>query len=195
MRSRVVVRLVGSVLLVAATTVLVLQVRVGGPGDAGRFCGSALDVITDRADWQSWFAQDSIDPPAAPASPLLRTLHCPGAVNARNAVAGGLAAAGLVTLSLRRLADRRQRPMVSTTSALNGLRRVGWVVSAFGAALAFAGLIALGLLTAKSDATLFLFVNRGVVFVLGLVLLTPLFALIAGGWVLAHLGGPAREVG
>ena len=195
MRWHVAVRLAGSVLLVAAATVMSLQVRVGGSGQAGRSCGSSLDVITDRASWEVWYAQDTVD--AAPGSDaaLLRTVRCPEAVNRRSLVAGVLGAAGAVAL-LAAGASGRRRPSaaVSAGGALAGrLRRLGAAVTAVAATLVIGGLVALGVLLADSDAGLFMFVSRSMVATIGVVLLVPVLALLTGGRALTILAAVIED--
>jgi hypothetical protein len=194
MRSGLVLRLVGAVVLVAAVTVMLLQVRVGGAGPASRSCGSSLDVITDRAGWETWYAQDSIDGATSPGAPLLRTLRCPGAVNARTLVAGVLWAVGLVAVlvseGLRRGETTASRP---SRGVPVGLRRLGQLVTGVGVALVIAGLVALGVLLADRQATMFIFVGRPLVALIGLVVLTPVLALIAGGKALGLLARGLEE--
>jgi len=189
MRRRLIVRLGGAALLAAASVVLLLQVHVGGPGKAGRSCGSPLDVVVDRAGWETWYAQDSVDRVAA--DPLLRTLRCPHAVNTRTAVAGVLAAVGLVAIGLTRPARRRGDGPVTA----QGLARLGRGVSVLGAALWIGGLAALAVLLADRHAALFTFVTRPTILALGFVALTPVLALVAGGRALVivarHLEEPA----
>jgi hypothetical protein len=194
MRSGLALRLVGTVVLVAAVTVMLLQVRVGGAGPTSRSCGSSLDVITDRAGWETWFAHDSIDGATSPAVPLLRTLRCPGAVNARTLVAGVLWAAGLVALLA---SEWMRRSGTSAPTPSRGvparLRRLGQVVTGVGVTLVIAGLVALGVLLADRQATMFIFVGRPVVALIGLVVLTPVLALVAGGKALGLLARGLEE--
>lgn len=194
MRFGLALRLVGTVVLVAAVTVMVLQVRIGGAGPTGRSCGSSLDVITDRADWETWYAQDGIDGATSPAVPLLRTLRCPGAVNARTLVAGVLWAVGLVAVLasgwLRRSGMGASTPSHTVAARL---RRLGLVVSGVGVALVAAGLLALGVLLADRQATMFVFVGRPLVALIGLVVLTPVLALVAGGRALGLLARGLEE--
>ncbi len=189
MRWHIALKLTGSVLLVAAATVMLLQVRVGGSGQSGRSCGSSLDVITDRTSWEVWYAQDTVDVPKGSAAPLLRTVRCPDAVNARSIVAGVLGAAGVVAV-VGASALRRARPSssVSTSGTLVArLRRLGAAVTAVSVTLVVAGLIALGVLLADSNAALFVFVRRSMVAAIGVILLAPVLALLAGGRALTIL--------
>ena len=193
MRWRIVVRLIGATSVAAALVVALSQVHVGGPGATGRSCGSALDVIVDRADWETWYAQDAADPPARPASPLLRTLRCPNAVNARTRSAGVLLGVGLVAGVAAHTVRRRDRS-VSTTAEL---ARLGRVVGLFGAALTIGGLVALALVVADRDAPMFDYVGRPSVLALGLVALAPVLALAVGGRALVllshHLADEERD--
>lgn len=187
MRVHVTLKLLGTVLLVAAVTVLSLQVHVGGSGASGRSCGSSLDVLTDRAGWETWYAQDIVDAPEG--SQLLRTLDCPHAVNARSVIAGVLGAAGIaaiagaVMLQLASAGVTKPRGVASPAR----LRRLGKAVTAVGAVLTVAGLVALALLLADRDSTLFIYVTRPVVAALGLVVLAPVLALLIGGRALTIL--------
>jgi multisubunit Na+/H+ antiporter MnhG subunit len=187
MRWLVALRLGGAVLLVAAAVALSLQVHVGGAGPSRRWCGSSLDVITDRAGWEVWFAEDTVDATTSPDASLVRTLRCPAAVNARTVLAGVLGAAGLVALivaaSLRRAG--RTAPPPREGAASGRLRRLGTTVTVLGATLAGAGLLAIGVLLADRDAPLFTFVPRSVVAAIGLVVLTPVGALLVAGRALA----------
>ena len=56
-----------------------------------RVCGSAWDAVAGRAGWPQWQAADLSDPAEAHSSQIVRTLRCPGAVNARIVTSGGLA--------------------------------------------------------------------------------------------------------
>ncbi len=178
-RLRFALRLAGAVALVAAATVTLLQIRVGGPGSAGRSCGSSLDIIIDRTGWERWYAQDTVD---APSPPLLRTLRCPSAVNTRTAIAGALAAAGVVALFAAIYRQRgRTEARVGTSEEPSHLRRLGAIVTAAGTALTIAGLGALGALLANGRSTIFIFVGRPLVALIGLVVLAPVLALVAAG--------------
>jgi hypothetical protein len=194
MRFGLALRFVGTVVLVAAVTVMLLQVRVGGAGSTGRSCGSSFDVIADRAGWETWYAQDGIDGATPAAVPLLRTLRCPGAVNTRTLVAGVLWAVGVVALVasgwLRRDATSASTPSCGLSARL---RRLGLVVTVVGVALVAAGLVALGVLLADRQATMFIFVGRPLVALIGLVVLTPVLALVAGGRALGLLARGLEE--
>lgn len=189
MRWHVALKLMGSVLVVAAVTVMSLQVRVGGSGQSGRSCGSSLDVIADRTGWEVWYAQDTIDVPEGSTASLVRTIRCPAAVNARSIVAGSLGAAGVVAL-LTAAAVRRGRsgsPVPTGGALVVRLRRLGAAATIIGTALVLAGLLALGLLLADGDAALFTFVRRSLVAAIGVVVLAPVLALLTGGRALTIL--------
>ena len=54
-------RALGVLLVLAAGTVLLLQVRVDSSGISAS-CGAPFDVISGRANWQQWFSEDLADP-------------------------------------------------------------------------------------------------------------------------------------
>ncbi len=183
MRLLIALRSLGSALLVAAVTVLSLQVHVGGSGQSGRSCGSSLDVITDRAGWEVWYAQDVVDAAAGSPVALVRTLRCPDAVNGRTVAAGALGAAGAGALvagaMLRRSPAGSPRP--AGGGAVRRLRRLGAATTMVGAFLVAGGLSALAVLLADRESTIFIFVRRPLVAAIGAVVLAPVVALLVGG--------------
>jgi hypothetical protein len=174
---------VAAVLFAVAALLAVLDVRVAGRDGAARSCGSALDVVSGRADWQSWRAQDLLDLTAAdsPSVVLTRAAACSAAVNDRTAWAGGLIGGACLLTALvwpwRAGRSARFRRRDSTA-------RLAVVVAVVGGVLTVAGLVGIGLLLANPDATLFVYVSRPVVGLIGLLLLTPAVALWLGGWAL-----------
>ena len=131
-----------------------------------------------------------ITPPA-----FTRAKECVPAVNAALALAGGLAVLALAevaafeTVRARRLHVRvpQLRP------AEQRMRRLGWIVTAAGAVLTVAGAIGLVLLVANARSTLFLYVGRPVVVLVGLLFLQPAIGMGPVG--LALVVGAARSVG
>ncbi len=162
--------------LAIAGTVLLLQVRVHRSG-LGASCGAPFDVITGRADWQTWYADDLTDPRLTVTTPLVRTEACPAAVNHRTALAGALGAvgitAGVAAIVIARARHTRSRP--------TQLRTLGTWVTAIGVALTTAGLVGLVVLLANPHAAVFLYVRRWVVAIIGVIVLIPAIALAAGG--------------
>ena len=163
-------------LLTAAAVTLAWQVEVGDPT---RSCGSAFDSVADRSGWEVWWAQDldegSVDRP----SELVRTRTCPDAVNRRTVAAAVLGGAGLVLAGLAWRSDRSGR-----SAEPRPLERVGLLAAGTGVALTAAGIGAIVLLVADADSTLFLYTDRLVVAVVGLIALVPAVALALGGWAL-----------
>jgi hypothetical protein len=165
------------VLIVAAGTVLLLQVRVDSSGVSAS-CGAPFDVISGRANWQQWFSEDLADPRIRADSPLVRTESCPAAVNRRTTIAGilGAMAVGLATAGLLLAArDRRRRTQPIP------LRTLGAWVAGVGAALTMAGAVGLIVLLANPDAALFQYVDRWVIAIVGMFVLIPAITLAASG--------------
>ena len=168
---------IGVVLMLAAGTVLMLQVRVHASGISAS-CGAPFDVISGRANWQQWFSTDLTDPRISAARPLVRTEACPTAVNRRTTIAGILAATGLALVTAAALLvarDRRRRTRPIP------LRALGAWVTGVGAALTVAGFIGLVVLLANPDAALFLYVDRWVIAIIGMLVLIPTIAVAASG--------------
>lgn len=187
MRWHVALKLLGALLLVAAATTMSLQVHVGGSGRSGRSCGSSLDVLTDRAGWETWYAQDTVDTADGSSPRLLRTLECPDAVNTRSLIAGVLGAAGVAAFVAATALRRSRATAPPPSNQIVRLRKLGLAVTVSGAVLVVAGLAALGVLLANSDATLFVYVGRPLVAILGLIVLAPVLALLVGGRALTTL--------
>lgn len=168
---------VGLVLIFAAGTILLLQVRVQASGISAP-CGAPFDVISGRANWQRWFSTDLTDPRISAARPLVRTEACPTAVNRRTTVAGILAVTGLGLVTgaaLLAARDRRRRTQPIP------LRTLGALVTGVGAALTVAGFIGLVVLLGRRDAPLFFYVDRWVVAIIGMLVLIPAIALAGSG--------------
>ena len=167
----------GVVLMVAAGTVLLLQVRVHESG-IGASCGAPIDVISGRADWQQWFSADLNDPRVTATDPLVRTETCPTAINRRTMIAGILAATGLALLAVAAFLTPRVRHRHPEPRSLQTL---GAWVTGVGATLTTAGVAALVVLLANPRAALYLYVDRWVVAIIGILVLIPAIALTAGG--------------
>jgi len=174
---------VGAVLLVFAASVLLLEVDVHATAAPARSCGSGWDVVAGRAGWPEWWAQDLADPAGGVGGPLVRTLHCPGAVNRRIVLAGGFAVVAVLVVSVGEVSGRRGKRSVAPASSGPGdrFRRLGAVTTALGGLVTFAGLVGVVLLVANPRSTLFLYVDRPVVALVGLLLLLPAIVLIALG--------------
>ena len=149
---------------------------------ATRTCGSAFDALTDRSGWEVWWARDLDEPDDSIRSALIRTDLCPGAVNRRIVVAALLGAVGVVSLLFARFRDRRDGKVVGADRPrATGLDRLGRAVSWVAAMLLIGGVIAIIGLVADADSTLFLYVDRLVVGIVGLIVLLPAIALLAIG--------------
>lgn len=187
-------RMVVVVAIAAATAALATlfwQVEVtGSDASPARACGSAFDSVADRSGWQQWWAQDLDDADLGSGAELVRTRRCPDAVNRRTAIAavlGGLAvAAGL-------LAVRPSTKSHAGSSRSRQLERIGTIATASGVALSIGGLAAIVLLVADADSTLFLYTDRLVVAIVGLIALVPAMALGLGGWALRNAVLPSTE--
>ncbi len=173
----------GSILLVVSGLVLLLQVSVPGAGTPPRACGSAWDVVAGRTGWPQWWAADLSDPAEGRDGQVVRTLRCPGAVNARIVTSGALALGAVALVSAGEFAAsrsaRRVRP--AGPGPARRLRLLGTSVTILGVLLTAAGLAAIALLTADPRAPLFLYVSRPVVVLAGLLLLLPAILLIVLG--------------
>jgi len=190
--------LVGLGLVVAALAVTVAQVEVSD-GDLGvtRACGSVFDGVTDRSGWEVWWARDLDEPDDAVRSALVRTTRCPDAINDGIVLAATLGALGVAALVVSVWRRGRRSPDADVGRRLE---RVGRATSIAGAGLTVLGLVAVVLLVADADSTLFLYTDRAVVAVVGLLVLVPALVLFALGraLVLAARSGamptpPGRE--
>ncbi len=178
MTARPVALVLAVALGVAAGAVFFWQVEVGDPS---RACGSAFDAVADRSGWEVWWAQDLDEATTDRPSELVRTTRCPDAVNRRTVGAAVLGGAALAAV----LAAGGRRPRSASSGAERfGLERVGTVATGAGLVLFGAGVSAIVLLVADSDSTLFLYTDRLVVAVVGLIALVPALALALGGWAL-----------
>jgi hypothetical protein len=176
------------VLASVATVVVAAQVQVTEPDvDVTRTCGSVFDSLADRSGWEIWWARDLDEGDPAVRAALVRTTGCPDAINLRLAVGATLVGlAAVVAFAL--WATQRQHRASADTGVGERLLRLGRVTSFVGAALTIGGLAALVLLIADADSTLFLYTDRLVVGVVGLIVLVPTVALHVTGRALMILG-------
>jgi hypothetical protein len=198
-RSVRVQRFVAGILAVLALggslTVLLAQANVTNDVvGATRTCGSAFDAAVDRSGWELWWAADLDESDDQVRSALVRTDLCPSAINWRIGIAatlGSLSVLLAVFVSLRGRTEggrtEGRRDPVETNVA-SRIRRLGRATSAVGAALTIGGLVAILVLVADADSTLFLYTDRLVVVVGGLIVLMPAIALFAIGRVLVLVG-------
>jgi hypothetical protein len=195
-RARLAVVLIASavVLTAVAANFVATQVEVTHTGvDVTRTCGSAFDALADRSGWEIWWARDLDEPDPEVRTALVRTSGCPGAINGRlalAAVAGGVAA--LAVLGAVVLRGERSRSRAPADVAAR-LVRLGRITSLLGAVLTFAGVVAIVLLVADADSTLFLYTDRVVVGIVGLIVLVPTASLVVIGRALTILGGTGGE--
>lgn len=174
-RWRPVAMIAALISLGAAAVTLGWQVEVGDPS---RSCGSAFDAVADRSGWQIWWAQDLDEATPDRPSDLVRTRDCPDAVNLRMIIASVLGGGGVLLAGVAWWAGPSRR------SGRAPLERLAMIATAAGVALTLAGVAAIVLLVADADSTLFLYTDRLVVAVVGLIALVPALALAFGGWAL-----------
>ena len=156
---------------------------------ATRTCGSAFDAAVDRSGWELWWAADLDEPDDEVRAALVRTDLCPSAINWRIGIAAALASLSAILavfVSLRGRTERHRDSAEKTVADRVG--RLGRATSAVGAALTIGGVVAIVVLVADADSTLFLYTDRIVVVVGGLIVLMPAIALFAIGRVLVLVG-------
>lgn len=181
---------VAALALVGSVTTLVVQVTVSNDVEAAsRTCGSAFDAIVDRSGWEIWWARDLDDPDESVRAALVRTNRCPTAINQRIVLASVLGALGVVAAMFGRFRMTGGRP-TSRAGRLpaDQIVRLGRATTWIGAALSVAGVVAIVVLVADADSTLFLYVDRLVVGVVGLIVLIPTIALFVIGRALVLVG-------
>lgn len=181
--------LVGVGMILAALAVTASQIEVTDDDiDVTRACGSVFDGIADRSGWEVWWAHDLDEPDDAVRSALVRTTHCPGAVNDGILLAAVLGALGVAALTVA-VWRRPRRGSTAPPTAVGGrLVRLGRVTSFVGAGLTVVGAVAIVVLLADADSTLFLYTDRVVVAAVGLIVLVPAIALFAMGRALVLVG-------
>ena len=173
-----------------AAVALALQVEVTDPVvDVTRTCGSAVDSVVDRAGWETWWARDLDEPDPMVRRSLVRTSRCPDAVNGRLVVAGVLGALAVSLAAVAAATTQQRRRPLAAADVQHRLVRLGSQTSWLGAVLTLAGIAAVVVLVADADSTLFLYVDRLVVAVVGLIVLVPTVALFVIGRALTILGG------
>ncbi len=187
-------RLVAAILAVLAfavsLSVFLAQANVTNDAvGATRTCGSAFDTAVDRSGWERWWAADLDEPDELVRSALIRTDLCPSAINWRIGIAATLGILSVllaIFTSLRGRSERRSDSEKKTVADRIG--RLGTATSVVGAVLTIGGLIAIVVLVADADSTLFLYTDRLVVVVGGLIVLMPAMALLVIGRVLVLVG-------
>jgi len=180
---------------VLAGAVLLAQIEVTDADVAAtRSCGSVFDSVVDRSGWEQWWVHD-LDEPEEIRSALVRTTRCPEAVNQRVAIAALLGVIAVV-LGAVVMARRRSGRSADTAGSALGRRlaRIGRLTAALGGALTVLGIVAVVVLVADADSTLFLYTDRLVVAVVGLIVLIPTIALFVIGRVLVLLGENAEHI-
>ncbi len=186
---RLVAAIAAALMIVLLAAVVLVQIEVTDAEVAAtRSCGSVFDSIVDRSGWEQWWAHD-LDEPDDVRSALVRTTRCPGAVNQRVAIAAVLAITAVVSGTVaiaRRRADRSAHAAVSPFG--RQVVRIGRFTSALGGALTALGIIAIVILVADADSTLFLYTDRLVVAVVGFIVLIPTITLFVIGRVLVLVG-------
>ena len=190
------VAIAGSVLfLVAAIAVLLSHVQVTDEDvGATRVCGSSFDSVVDRSGWETWWIGDLDEPDSQVRPALVRTSRCPNAVNLRTTLAAILASIGLAGIIVAR-PRTRFGPVDDAERSGVGQRiaRLGTVTAFAGGALTLAGVVSIIVLVADADSTLFLYTDRLVVGVVGLIVLMPTLALFVIGRALALFGAHLAE--
>lgn len=191
---RVVSAIAGALLVVLLGAALLVQIEVTDAEVAAtRSCGSVFDSAVDRSGWELWWARD-LDEADEVRSALVRTTRCPDAVNQRVAIAAALGFTALVLGGVAMARGRADRSSDSTATPV-GRRvvRIGRLTSALGGALTVLGIIAIVVLVADADSTLFLYTDRLVVAVVGLIVLIPTITLFVIGRVLVLLGENVQQ--
>ncbi len=175
--------------LFGSAGVFLSQVQVSDPTvSAERTCGSPFDSVADRSGWQLWWSSDVDEPDQRVREALLRTSLCPSAINGRLVWAAGLGAVAAVgALVGRRMGPPRTLHSHGSVLA-SRVVRIGRVTSWAGGTLTTAGLVGVILLVADADSTLYLYTDRTVVGLIGLIVLMPTIALFSIGRVLALVG-------
>lgn len=170
----------GVVAVVAALVLVFANIQVTAGSGVSRSCGSAFDSAVDRSGWELWWTYDLDEPDEETRTLLPRTTECPQAVNRRlatSAIIGTLGASVLFIAATR----HRRNTTAPTASAASPIARLGQVTTTVGALLTAGGVIAIVALVADADSTLFLYVDRTVVALIGFIVLVPTLALVVIG--------------
>jgi hypothetical protein len=188
-RIRLAAAIAAALMIVLLGAVLVVQIEVtDAEVDATRSCGSVFDSVADRSGWEEWWAQD-LDESEEIRSALVRTTRCPEAVNQRVAIAAVLAIGAVVSGAVAAARRRTGRSADTTASPIDRrVVRIGRLTSVLGGALTSLGIIAIVVLVADADSTLFLYTDRLVVALVGLIVLIPTITLFVIGRVIVMLG-------
>jgi hypothetical protein len=174
----------------SAAVVLASHVEVTDPvTEETRTCGSAFDSVVDRAGWEIWWARDLDEPDPTVRTALVRTSRCPDAVNGRLVVAGVLGGLAILAAAVVAVTLRMRQRSLTVSEVHRRILRLGRQTSWLGAVLTLAGMLALVVMVADADSTLFLYVDRLVVALVGLIVLVPTIALFVIGRALTILGG------
>lgn len=189
-RARTIAKAAAILAAMGSFAVLLGQVEVSDDDvSATRTCGSALDSAIDRSGWDQWWVSDLDEPDPTVRSELVRTRLCPDAVNRRFTLAMALGAITVGAAFLARPWNRSGRTPEEPRSVGVRIARVGTASSWVGLSLSLAGVIAIVVLVGDAESTLFLYTDRLVVAVVGLLVLTPTIALFVMGRMLTILGG------
>lgn len=189
-RRRWVTALAALLTFVGLIVALLAQIEVThSAAGVTRTCGSAFDSVVDRSGWELWWARDLDEPDDSVRSALVRTDLCPTAVNRRTAMAAVFGSLALVLAILTRpLASSAERQSGTSPAAAARLVRLGNATSWVGGSLTVAGMLAIIALVADADSTMFLYTDRFVVGIVGLIVLMPTIALFVIGRVLTMVG-------
>ncbi len=189
-RARTIAKAAAVLAAMSSVAVLLGQVEVTDHAvSVTRTCGSAFDSAIDRSGWDLWWASDLDEPDPTVRSELVRTRLCPDAVNRRFAIAMALGAMVIGAAFIAQTHHRSKRRPEESTAVGARIARLGTASSWVGLGLSLAGLIAIIVLVGDAESTLFLYTDRLVVTVVGLLVLTPTIALFVIGRVLTVLGG------
>ena len=184
---------VAGVLLTIACVVLLLQVDVTGNERRALACGSPFDIVAGRLDWRDWWASDVGDATSSSEPSFARSTQCAGMVNRRLLLAAGLAVIAVVEVSVfETIRVRHAAPQPSRGGRADRFRRLGTAAAVVGIGVTAAGLAALVRLWANPKSTLFLYVDRWVAVVVGLLMLLPAVVLIFAGRVLSLAATSSR---
>ena len=167
--------------MLVALVVFQSQVEVVGAGTSDRrSCGSALDALTGRSGWAQWWSADLDERLAQESTPLTRTEQCPDAINLQLWMSSLLGIVGLSGVG----AAVWSRARGNVSRGMRSMRLLGTSIGAIGAMLTVGGVVALVALVADPSSTLFIYVDRLVVALVGLIVLVPALALMAIGGVI-----------
>jgi hypothetical protein len=172
---------VAALLVVFAGLLVLQQVRVTNPSGAAVACGSPFDVVVGRVDWRDWYAADLARSGDGPVV-FSRSMKCPDALNSRLLLAGGLLVIGVVeVVTFEIVRSRRTRSATPSRGRRPALQRLGNAAMVTGLIICVGGVGAIVRLVANPDSTLFLYVDRWVAVVIGLLILLPAVWLVVAG--------------